>query len=56
MSNKLRPEFIEIFERARRARELQRARGADDPLMWMVVGAVLVAFFILVLSIHWFAR
>lgn len=56
MSEPLRPQFIETFERARRARELERAREADDPLMWAVVGAFLIAFFILALSVHWFAR
>jgi hypothetical protein len=56
MTEPLHPQTIESFEIARRLRERERANEASDPLIWAMLGALLIAFFILAVSIHWFAH
>jgi hypothetical protein len=49
-------DVTEAFERACERRQAERRREADEPVLWTLLGLLLVACFVLALTTHWFPK
>jgi hypothetical protein len=49
-------QIVENLLRARELRQLESARDDGGPVLWMLLGLVLMACYFLALTTHWFSR
>jgi hypothetical protein len=48
--------LAEAFQRALERRQAERMREDDQPVLWTLLGLLLVACFMLAISTQWFPR
>jgi hypothetical protein len=48
--------IVEAFLRAREMRELKSWREDSNPILWALLGLLLMACFFLALTTHWFPK